>query len=621
MLKRSHHCGLMRAEHAGTEVVLCGWVNTYRDQGKGLIFIDLRDYSGLCQVVFDLEDVKPEVVAASRALRREDVVGVKGVIRRRAGDPNPKLASGEVELLATEIEVFNKAENPPILPDEYEAEKIAEEIRLRNRHIDLRRPRMQQILRTRSRVMKITRDYFAGLGFTELETPCLIKTTPEGARDFVVPSRLHEGAWYALPQSPQLFKQILMVAGFDRYIQICRCFRDEDPRADRQAEFSQIDLEMSFVEREEVMSAMGGFARTLWREMLGIEVPEIPRMTWREAMERFGIDRPDTRFGLEIRDVSDLAARTEFAVFKDALGKSRAGRKGCVKALRIPGGADKITRKMLDAYGEFVKAFRAGGLPSTKVAAPKGAAAGGAGSTSAGERGAGGGAGIVFETGCAKFLEPISAELASRLELEPGDLVLFGADHWDICTKALGELRLRIGHDLKLIPAGAWNFLWVVDFPMFEWDEEGKRWVAMHHPFTSPNPDQFHLLESDPGGCLSAGYDLVLNGSEIAGGSIRIHRMDVQEKVFRLIGLSAEEAEGKFGFLLRALRHGAPPHGGIAFGFDRLIMHLCGTDNIRDVIAFPKTQSGQDLMIGAPGPIDPAQLDELHVRPAAPAPA
>jgi len=610
MLKRTHHCGQMRADHAGQDVVLCGWVNTYRDQGKGLIFIDLRDHEGLCQVVFDLEDVKPEVVAASRALRREDVIGVKGVIRRRAGDANPRLATGEVELLARELEVFNKVENPPILPDEYEAEKISEEVRLRHRYIDLRRPRMQQILRTRSRLLKLTRDYFAGRGFTELETPCLIKTTPEGARDFVVPSRLCEGLWYALPQSPQLFKQILMVAGFDRYIQICRCFRDEDPRADRQAEFTQIDLEMSFIEREEVMAMIGEFARVVWKEMLGVEVPEIPVMTWRDAMERYGIDRPDSRFGLEIRDVSDLAARTEFGVFKDALAKTRAGRNGCVKAIRVPGGAEKVTRKMLDAYGEFVKGFRAGGLPSAKVAT---------GARGSGAAGGAAGGSPVFETGCAKFIEPIASELVQRLGLEPGDLLLFGADHWDICTKALGELRLRLGRDLGLIPEGRWNFLWVVDFPMFDWDDEGRRWVAMHHPFTSPNPDQFDRLESDPGACVSAGYDLILNGSEIAGGSIRIHRMDVQERVFKLIGLSAEEAEGKFGFLLRALRHGAPPHGGIAFGFDRLVMHLCGTENIRDVIAFPKTQSGQDLMIGAPGPIDARQLDELHIR-LAPAP-
>ncbi len=600
MLKRTHFCGQMRPEHAGQTVVLCGWVNTYRDQGKGLIFIDLRDKEGLCQVVFDLEDVKPEVVAASRALRREDVVGVKGVLRRRAGDPNPKLATGEVELLATEIEVFNKAENPPILPDEYEAEKINEETRLTWRYLDLRRPRMQQILRTRSRVLKVTRDYFAQHGFTEIETPLLIKTTPEGARDFVVPSRLHEGLWYALPQSPQLFKQILMVAGFDRYIQICRCLRDEDPRADRQAEFSQIDLELSFVDRDDVMSLIAGFARTIWKEILGVSVGEIPVMTWRDAMERYGIDRPDTRFGLEIHDVSALAARTEFAVFRDALTRTRAGRNGAVKAIRIPGGAEKVTRKTLDAWGEFVKGFKAGGLPSAKVGA-----------------GAGGGQGAIFETGCAKFLEPVAKELVAALSLQPGDLVVFGADHWDVCTKALGELRLRIARDLNLIPEGRWNFLWVVDFPMFDWDEEGGRWVAMHHPFTSPNPDQFHLLEKDPGACVSAGYDLVLNGSEVAGGSIRIHRMDVQQAVFKLIGLSPEEAEGKFGFLLNALRHGAPPHGGIAFGLDRLLMHLCGTENIRDVIAFPKTQSGQDLMIGAPGPIDPSQLKELHVQQAA----
>ena len=590
MLKRTHTCGAPRADHAGNQITLCGWVNTYRDQGKGLVFLDLRDREGLCQVVFDLADVPPEVVAAARSLRREDCIAVRGTLRKRAGDPNPRLATGEVELLAKEIEVFNKAQDLPILPDEHEADKINEETRLKYRYIDLRRPRMQQILRTRYKVTKLTRDYFGGNGFTEIETPLLIKSTPEGARDFIVPARLHPGQWYALPQSPQLFKQILMVAGCERYLQICRCLRDEDPRADRQAEFTQIDLEMSFVDREDVMQVMGEFARTVWKDVLGYDIGTIERMTWQESMERFGIDRPDLRFGLEIRDISDAVRASDFQVFQQALGKKRAGRDGVVKCIRVPGGAEKLTRKMTDGYTEFVKQFKVGGVAVTKV-------------------GANG-----FDTGVAKHLEPYRAALTQQLGLEVGDSLLIVADHWDTATKAMGELRLKLGRDLQLIDDTKWKFLWVVDFPMFDWDDEGKRWVAMHHPFTSPNPDQFHLLESDPGGCLSAGYDLVVNGSEIAGGSIRIHRMDVQEKVFKLIGLTQADAELKFGFLLNALRHGAPPHGGIAFGLDRLVMHLVGTDNIRDVIAFPKTQSGADLMIDAPGPIDVQQITDCGMK-------
>ena len=590
MLKRTHTCGQPRAEHAGQTITLCGWVNTYRDQGKGLVFLDLRDREGLCQVVFDLEDVPAEVVSAARGLRREDCIAVRGTLRKRAGDANPRLATGEVELLATEIEVFNKAQDLPILPDEHEAGKINEETRLKYRYIDLRRPRMQQILRTRYKVTKLTRDYFGANGFTEIETPLLIKSTPEGARDFIVPARLHPGQWYALPQSPQLFKQILMVAGCERYLQICRCLRDEDPRADRQAEFTQIDLEMSFVDREDVMQVMGEFARAVWKEVLGYDIGTIDRMTWWEAMERFGIDRPDLRFGLEIRDISDLVRASDFQVFQAALAKKRAGRDGVVKCIRVPGGAEKLTRKMTDGYTEFVKQFKTGGVAVTKVGAAG------------------------FDTGVAKHLEPFRAELTKRLGLEVGDTLLIVADHWDTATKALGELRLKVGRDLGLIDDTKWKFLWVVDFPMFDWDDEGKRWVAMHHPFTSPNPDQFDLLESDPGRCVSAGYDLVVNGSEIAGGSIRIHRMDVQEKVFKLIGLTQAEAELKFGFLLSALRHGAPPHGGIAFGLDRLVMHLVGTDNIRDVIAFPKTQSGADLMIDAPGPIDEQQITDCGMK-------
>jgi len=590
MLKRTHTCGAPRADHAGNQITLCGWVNTYRDQGKGLVFLDLRDREGLCQVVFDLADVPPEVVAAARSLRREDCIAVRGTLRKRAGDANPRLATGEVELLAKEIEVFNKAQDLPILPDEHEADKINEETRLKYRYIDLRRPRMQQILRTRYKVTKLTRDYFGANGFTEIETPLLIKSTPEGARDFIVPARLHPGQWYALPQSPQLFKQILMVAGCERYLQICRCLRDEDPRADRQAEFTQIDLEMSFVDREDVMQVMGEFARAVWKDVLGYDIGTIERMTWQESMERFGIDRPDLRFGLEIRDISDAVRASDFQVFQQALGKKRAGRDGVVKCIRVPGGAEKLTRKMTDGYTEFVKQFKVGGVAVTKV-------------------GANG-----FDTGVAKHLEPYRAALTQQLGLEVGDSLLIVADHWDTATKALGELRLKLGRDLQLIDDTKWKFLWVVDFPMFDWDDEGKRWVAMHHPFTSPNPDQFHLLESDPGGCLSAGYDLVVNGSEIAGGSIRIHRMDVQEKVFKLIGLTQADAELKFGFLLNALRHGAPPHGGIAFGLDRLVMHLVGTDNIRDVIAFPKTQSGADLMIDAPGPVDVQQITDCGMK-------
>ena len=465
--------------------------------------------------------------------------------------------------------------------------------------------RDRHILGTRHKVMKVTRDYFSENAFLEVETPILYKSTPEGAREFIVPCRHMPGQWYALPQSPQLFKQILMVAGCERYMQICRCFRDEDPRADRQAEFSQIDLEMSFVRRDDVMAMMEGFVRRLWGEVLGVTVPPLRRVTYREAMEKYGIDRPDLRYGLEIQDVSDLAAKTDFGVFKAALAKGSDlpqfnSKRGVVKALRVPGGAEKLTRKMTDGYGEKAKGFGAGGVPVVKVNAQGN-----------------------FETGVAKFVEPIKAELFARLGLKPGDTVLFTSDVYSIATKLMGEMRQWVARDMGMVPEWGkeWNFLWVIDFPMFERNKETGKWVAMHHPFTAPRDDQAEAflkasMEDDATveGIVSAGYDIVLNGSEIAGGSIRIHDQKVQSKVFGLLGMTPEQAQQKFSFLLEALQFGAPPHGGIAFGLDRLIMHLVGTEDIKDVIAFPKTQIGSDLMTGAPSPVTEDQLSEVHIK-------
>lgn len=602
MLQRTAACGELRIEHASNPATLAGWVNNYRDHGTGLVFIDLRDHTGLTQLVFDKEDAPAGIVEAADKLRNEDVIAARGTVRQREGGPNPKLPTGAIELVVEELEVLAKADTPPFQPGD-ESNLPGEETRLRYRYLDLRRPKMQHILRTRHKVTKITRDFFDALGFIEVETPNLCRSTPEGARDFLVPSRQQPGEFYALPQSPQLFKQILMVAGADRYLQICRCFRDEDPRADRQAEFTQIDLEMAFVNREQVLETMEAFARTLWKEVLGVEVPKFPMITWQESMDRYGIDRPDLRFGLELVDISDLAAKTDFKVFTQALDKNKGDGHpstrdgGVVKAFRIPGGAEKLTRKLTDGYAEFVKQFGAGGAPVTKVT----------------DKG--------FETGIARFIEPITAELTERLGLEPGDTVIFGADGYNTCSKALGELRLKVARDLNLIPEGEWAFVWVVDFPMFEYDEETKRYYALHHPFTAPRADQAETLLSAKAddrqtllGVLSDGYDMVCNGSEVGGGSIRIHRRDVQQKVFGLLGLDDAEAKAKFGFLLDALRFGAPPHGGVAFGLDRLVMHLTGTENIRDAIAFPKTQTGADLMTEAPSGVDEAQLKDLHVR-------
>ena len=591
MLKRTHTCGQLTAAHAGQTVTLNGWVNAYRGHGQGLVFVDLRDRGGLTQVVFEQGSTPEAAIDAGGKLRNEDCVAVRGVVRKREKS-NPKIPTGEIEVVVQELDVLSKTARLPFVPSD-ETNLPDEETRLKFRYLDLRRPRMQEILRIRHRVAKVTRDYFDANGFLEVETPMLCRSTPEGARDFLVPSRLQEGLWYALPQSPQLFKQILMIAGSDRYLQIVKCFRDEDPRFDRQAEFTQIDLEMAFVDRETVMQTMEGFARTLWKEVLGVDIGALPRMTYREAMDRYGIDRPDTRYGLELADISDLARRTEFGVFTGALDK----RRGVVKAIRVPGAAEKLTRKILDGYGVFVQQFGAGGLPFVKFV-----------------NGA-------FEGGVAKFLAPIADQLVARLGLQNGDAVVFGADTYAVVTKALGELRQKMARDLDMIPAGAWNFLWVYDFPMFEHDAATGRYYSLHHPFTAPtSAETERFLAADPAdidtveSIVSDGYDMICNGSEIGGGSIRIHRQEVQKKVFNLLGLTEEQAKTKFSFLLEALSYGAPPHGGIAFGLDRLVMHMAGTENIREVIAFPKTMTGQDLMCEAPNVVDAEQLQELHVK-------
>jgi aspartyl-tRNA synthetase len=562
-------------------VTLAGWVNSYRDHG-GVIFIDLRDRDGITQVVFHPQHEAAHATADK--LRNEDVVAIAGrCISREAGMTNPRLPTGDIEVDADWVQVLNKAETPPFMPED--AGGVGEETRLRYRYLDLRRPDMQQIVRTRHRVTKLTRDYLDEEGFSEIETPFLCRSTPEGARDFLVPSRLHAGQFYALPQSPQLFKQILMVGGVEKYMQIVRCFRDEDPRADRQAEFTQIDLEMSFVEPEQVMQLCEGLMRRMWREVLDVEVPGIPRMPYHEAMNRFGSDRPDLRFGMELVDVTDIAQSTDFKVFQNALSEG-----GVVKAIRVPGGGNQ-PRSYTDSLASWVQQFGAGGLPVTKVD------------------------GGQFSTGIAKFIQPVYDALAERLQLQDGDLVAFGvSSSAAVVNRVLGELRVRLAHDLDMIEPGQWQWLWVVDFPLVEWDPEGGYWDSLHHPFTAPVDEDLDKLESDPGSVKSKAYDLVLNGSELGGGSVRIHRPDVQQRIFNLLGIDEEAAREKFGFLLDALKYGAPPHGGIAFGLDRLIMHLCGTSNIRDVIPFPKTQNGADLMTQAPAPVDELQLQELQLR-------
>jgi len=573
----------------GEEVTLCGWVDSHRDH-SGVLFVNLRDRYGWTQVVFGPESGK-KAVEAARDLHAEYVLLVRGnVAPRPEGMVNKNVPTGQIEVRAREIEVLNPSLAPPLLPTSKE-ELPGEDIRLKHRYIDLRRPEMQRTLLLRHRMIKVMRDYLDSLGFVDVETPMLGRSTPEGARDYLVPSRVHPGSYYALPQSPQLYKQILMIAGYDRYYQVARCFRDEDLRADRQPEFTQLDVEMSFVDAGDVIGVIDGLMARMAREILGLELQlPLPRMSYDEAMDRFGHDAPDLRFGMELADASDLAAAAEFMVFRGAVESG-----GCVRGINAPGAADRYSRKGIDELTSYVKEqFGAKGLVFFKVDAD----------------------GRLASPSAKNFAPELLAKLAERMAAKPGDLLLFVADKQETVCKALYGLRKRLGAELKLYDPKTMHFSWVVDFPMFAYDEEERAWAAMHHPFTSPRDRDLAMLETDPHRCRAKAYDLVINGFEAGGGTIRIHDQNLQQKVFALLGIDAETARERFGFLLDALQYGAPPHGGIALGIDRLVMLFAGLDNIRDCIAFPKTQRATDLMTGAPGAVGAKQLAELGIKPA-----
>ena len=581
---RTHYCGELSAALVDRVVTLCGWAHRRRDHG-GIIFIDLRDREGLAQVVCDPD--RKEAFAAAEKIRSEFVLRVTGKVRRRPeGTVNPELRSGEIEVLAHEVEILNPAVPPPFQLDD---ENLSEITRLTHRVIDLRREPMQRNMRLRYRAAMAVRDYLDAHGFIDIETPMLTRSTPEGARDYLVPSRVHPGEFFALPQSPQLFKQLLMVAGFDRYYQIVRCFRDEDLRADRQPEFTQIDIETSFLDERAIQELTEGLIRQVFRDVLGVDLPApFPRLAHAEALARYGVDKPDLRIALELTELTDLMRTVDFKVFRQA-AELPGGR---VAALKV---SAELTRKEIDDFGPFVATYGAKGLAYIKVndraRIPQG-----------------------LQSPIVKFLPPdVLRQVIERSGAQNGDVVFFGADKASVVNAALGALRVKLAQDKNLVQKG-WRPLWVFDFPMFEWDAEGKRWSAMHHPFTAPRDGHEDLLLTDPARALAKGYDMVLNGWEIGGGSVRIHRADVQSKVFQALGISDEEARAKFGFLLDNLQYGAPPHGGIAFGLDRIVALMAGADSIRDVIAFPKTQRAQDLLVGAPSPVDETQLRELGIR-------
>ncbi len=593
-LTRTHTCGELREEDIGERVRLCGWVRSYRDHG-GVVFIDLRDRDGITQIVYDLPDDPndPDEVALydlAQSLRNEWVISTGGRVRSRGAERiNPKLPTGAIEVLGDSLVVLNRSEPVPFSPDEYT--EVAEETRLKYRFIDIRRPEMTRALRLRHQVCRTMRSVLDDEGFVEVETPFLTKSTPEGARDFLVPSRLQQACFYALPQSPQLFKQILMVSGLDRYYQIVRCFRDEDLRADRQLEFTQLDVEMSFVTESDVMAVTNRVMRAVCKLADKPFPDEVPVMGYAEVMDRFGTDRPDLRFSMELVDISELAGRTDFGVFTGAID---AG--GVVKCICVPGGGE-MTRKETDSLAQWSKDFGAKGLAVTKVVA-------------AGR----------LETGVAKFLAPVAEDLLSAAGAAEGDLLCFAADQRAIANRVLGELRCKLARERGLIETDQFRWLWVVDFPLVEWNAEEERWDSLHHPFTSPAPADLEKLQSDPASVRSRAYDIVCNGVELGGGSIRIHNTDIQKRIFKLLGIAEAEAHAKFDFLLEALRYGAPPHGGIALGLDRVVMMLVGGASIRDVIAFPKTQRGVCLLTGAPAEVDDAQLAELDLKILAPPP-